>query len=903
MVAGPSPVSSTYAESARKRSPASGKNDGGNGEEDMAADGRGVVSLTDPRVMPVRVPAQGLRQSGVPRRWQRSGLPGLLAIVKALESNATYWDWVGAQRPAVDALYAALFLIGYYVIFVHRTPDASLFSCSPLAGGGGLHWGFPGGAWALCAIRRTLVCLHAVPLATYLYKGGQDRDSSGFKFYIRNVREAAFVSIRLLAAATALLGGGVGSCAGLEAGECPAFARPPHVSWLFTFLLYTGSYQVSRQWQFGLQLFSTACLWLIPIYDWSWGDRVLVVFCALLAPCLCAVGLEAWVVMEHSDRVGPVKSPPLSVDPQGEGTSSDTTPVAPVPSGVDEDGGRMWEEKQAREKQGQAIVRKRQVVAQEKKAAVRDKITFNVQPLLAERQQSSPGEPSDFIHYRPLVHSQTKVIKLKNEGDVSDEKLQELARKFSERLAATYRSGRCVAAKAVVARGCLLFIAEVMEPQEGCSDGKADSNDSKRLLECLPEELQKNPMEVIMGDFKATYENAALKNFDYHNRSGVTLEVPEVMLLRPACMWEAEGSVGELTVFLSEAKGVWESLKLVMVYNNCIREELDCRVGSIQDNLRLRFTKEEGADVGYLHTIGVEPKHGTFVGGLAPFLSLPDPAATELNEAFQRTIQALWCSHNSKSMGSKSMGSSDGLPQDPSALSVESEAWANHFKPFALDMHFLLEPDADELWELMQYEGPQRTDYMRVFLHVAHFLEQCNARETEEYLLAKFEQANIVLTNQHTEVSPGSLFPDKPHYPLQPGLWFTDPNIESQYRYHFSQRAVLMDLAGMVMGLCLLPMVSLLGETGRCLYMCPLVMHLRLSLVCWVASQSTYISNREPIIIMSWAVRTVAWLGWATRRKEMAEAAMHPWTTLFFLLWTVLVKTIVLKVGVIYPVL
>lgn len=105
-----------------------------------------------------------------------------------------------------------------------------------------------------------------------------------------------------------------------------------------------------------------------------------------------------------------------------------------------------------------------------------------------------------------------------------------------------------------------------------------------------------------------------------------------------------------------------------------------------------------------------------------------------------------------------------------------------------------------------------------------------------------------------------------------------------------------MDLAGMTMGLCLLPVISVVGEQGKCLYLCPLVMHLRLSLVCWVMSRGTYISNREPIVMLSWGVRTVAWLGYSLNQKSFLGGPFMSWPALSFLVWTIFVKPQVLKV-------
>eukprot|EP00803_Ostreobium_quekettii_P007631 evm.model.scf_75.13 EVM.evm.TU.scf_75.13 scf_75:87091-91768(+) len=787
------------------------------------------------------------------RRMVRAGPP-----LEYLDGADAYWVWVQHHRPPVDALYAFLFLVGYYAIFIHRPPDLALYGCQPrrLALGEPASTAVPAPRF-LWFLRALLVALHGVPLGAYLAKRVLE-NPRWHRAYVRRFRENVFVAIRVLPIMTAFLSGNVGKCQeGSEAG-CPC--PPPHLSWMCTFVLYTCSYQVAKRWQVGLQFVSAVCLSMMPSYRWDMVERTKLFVCVWAVPSICACFLEKWVIKEHQERARRRKLDPAYRDQPGASES----PRA----------------------------RARTVKAGPSKEGADDPLKVDISGVLGSVLRTE--RTGTFLNYTPMVTVQTKMIKVRNEGEVTDEQMVRMARTFSNNHASRLRRGRCTVVKAVAMRGCLLFVAEVLEPLDGqCAEVccHANKQDSKDLLKCLPKELHHEPMDVVMGDMRATYADGKLVTFDAQNRTGQDLEVPEVLLLKPPCVREGTESDKGLEVFMSEVKGDWDSLKLVMVYKDSVKKQVDVPRGN---KTRLEFASEEGVGAGYLHTIGVEGDLGTFIGGLAPFLILPETAAAELNLAFHNTVKCLWDRTSAfKSVGHSQFSAPDCIPEE-----VESKAWSQFFKPFALDMHFLLTPDAEELFEIMQKEGPERDNYLEVFLHVASFLEGSSAVGTEQYLLKRFKDAGVELTNQGTQVSTGNIFPKVPEsYSFTLIRGFIDPNVESKYRYQFSRRLVLMDLAGMVMGLCLLPVVSIIGEAGKCSYMCPLVMHLRLSLICWVVSQSTYITNREPIVTLSWLVRTVAWLGWVIKAKDVVGAPLHPWTTFVFLVWTVLVKTVVLKVG------
>ncbi|CAD7700071.1 unnamed protein product, partial [Ostreobium quekettii] len=281
---------------------------------------------------------------------------------------------------------------------------------------------------------------------------------------------------------------------------------------------------------------------------------------------------------------------------------------------------------------------------------------------------------------------------------------------------------------------------------------------SKHLLECLPEELHHEPMDVIVEDMKATYMDGKLMHFGAQNHTGKDLEVQEVLLLRPPCVREGK-EPEKVEVLLSEPKGNWESLKLAMVYKDGVGKQVD--VSQINKS-RLKFASEGGVGTGYLHTIGMESALGTFASGFAPFLILPETAAAEVNSLFKRTVECLW----NKTLADKSADDFEGSTPELIFEAVESAAWIQFFKPFALDMHFLLAPDASELLNIMQTEGSKRDTYLEVLLHVASFLEVCSALETEQYLLSRLKDAGIELTNQGSETSAGNIFPWPPEpYP------------------------------------------------------------------------------------------------------------------------------------------
>ena len=187
------------------------------------------------------------------------------------------------------------------------------------------------------------------------------------------------------------------------------------------------------------------------------------------------------------------------------------------------------------------------------------------------------------------------VPQVKNDGPVTDEDLSRMAKSFAKRLTIrtqTALSSPCSVVKAVAVRGCLLFIAEVMVPkseepdsQAGTSYKKRNEGESEDLLHCLPDDLQKCPMEIMLDDVKATCVNGKVTDFTDHNCSYMDLEIPDVVLVRPPCVVEDSGSKDALEVYMSEVKGNWNSLKLVVVVRDSVAHEVDLSLPS-EDSLK-----------------------------------------------------------------------------------------------------------------------------------------------------------------------------------------------------------------------------------------------------------------------------------------------------------------------------
>ncbi|CAD7702409.1 unnamed protein product [Ostreobium quekettii] len=212
----------------------------------------------------------------------------------------------------VEALYAGLYLSGYYLVFVHRELGAAsdLHPGGGAEAGGGMFLG--GGSPGLRAMRLAIVALHAVPVAAALCA---DARSCAFRrAYISRVRGPVFVLIRLLPVWMALHDGPPASCAEGASEEC----FPPVMSWMWTFLLWIGAYQVAKGWQIALQIASTFCLWTMTNYSWNAILRVKLLLCGVAMPIFCAWLVDALAMREFEElnqrvrRHVPARTNPVS---------------------------------------------------------------------------------------------------------------------------------------------------------------------------------------------------------------------------------------------------------------------------------------------------------------------------------------------------------------------------------------------------------------------------------------------------------------------------------------------------------------------------------------------------------------------------------------------------------------
>lgn len=328
---------------------------------------------------------------------------------------------------------------------------------------------------------------------------------------------------------------------------------------------------------------------------------------------------------------------------------------------------------------------------------------------------------------------------------------------------------------------------------------------------------------------------------------------------------------------------------------------------------------------GQIHAIGVIDKDDgekskTFVSTMAPFLMLPKGEAQELNGLFTQTV----------------------LKSGPNSDTHRKMVWQEHFKPFCLDMHFLLGMSLPELQELMAKESELRSEYLGILCNVIKFLHGCDATQTVEYLLRILAHVGVVLNVDGKAVTDDlGLLGDQvesiqaPFEPAPAGpsfdgiptgsdagkgkfkgttpnsternvpttaefdLWngFKDPTLEIQYRADLKRSTVMVDFMGTMVGLCLVPLLWQLARQGHALYLCPVITQF---IVCnmWLAyCQKTYVHNRQSVMYLHCLVRLVAFLGQARRQGWPLLGQSNSWICrIAMMTWVAIVKPKVMKV-------
>lgn len=329
---------------------------------------------------------------------------------------------------------------------------------------------------------------------------------------------------------------------------------------------------------------------------------------------------------------------------------------------------------------------------------------------------------------------------------------------------------------------------------------------------------------------------------------------------------------------------------------------------------------------GQIHAIGVinqdeEEKSKTFVSAMAPFLMLPKGEAQELNGLFTQTV----------------------LKCGPNSDTHRKMVWQEHFKPFCLDMHFLLGVSLVDLQELMGRDSDIRSEYLSILCNVIKFLHSCDATQTVEYLLKLLAHAGVVLlvdgkpltdnlgllgSQVETIQVPFEPAPAGPSFDGIPtasdsgkgktkgsasnlperntpitaefDLWngFKDPMLEIQYRADLKRNTVMVDFMGTMVGLCLVPLLWQLARQGHALYLCPVITQF---IVCnmWLAyCQKTYVHNRQSVMYLHCLVRLVAFLGQARRQGWPLLGQSNSWICrIAMMTWVAVVKPKVMKVS------
>lgn len=127
-------------------------------------------------------------------------------------------------------------------------------------------------------------------------------------------------------------------------------------------------------------------------------------------------------------------------------------------------------------------------------------------------------------------------------------------------------AGKLTVVKGVGVRGCILLMAGVLQSPD---DHPQDFHDeAAELIDCLSDELKNETMDVTIGEWTGRFVDGVVESVE--NRKG-HVEVPEVVLVSEPCC--VQGVRSKMDIYFSEGSGNWDSLNVVTVVENVIKQK------------------------------------------------------------------------------------------------------------------------------------------------------------------------------------------------------------------------------------------------------------------------------------------------------------------------------------------
>ncbi|GMH39315.1 hypothetical protein BSKO_07213 [Bryopsis sp. KO-2023] len=531
--------------------------------------------------------------------------------------------------------------------------------------------------------------------------------------------------------------------------------------------------------------------------------------------------------------------------------------------------------------------------------------TMDLAELFKQKSASNTSQPS-LIEYKPVVAVRTRTIKVFNK-DATEAQIQRYAEAFASSMASTRKeNGKLTVVKGIGVRGCILLMAGVMDKdvkgvQSGLTDREMFDEAAQELISCLPADLRGLDMDVTVDGVTGRFVEGQLGPVSIVDHGA---DLPEVVLVSEPCA--VMNMETNLDICLSESNADWKSVEAVLVLGDEVlqKKELD------SNSVSFRVHGSEERKSGYIRTVGVtksndSEKGTTIVSSIAPFLQMPKAEAQELNGLFDNTVL-------------EAVKNIRGSTYEQQRKAV----WKEHFKPFALDMQYIMGLDMSELHLL---GDEMKSECHGVFANVVGFLKECNADQTCKYLERVLNDAMVGPVRgeeksgvrsapsevQHNVAGPSDA--SKPRYNYGEGarsdiessleadvnVWrgFRDPALEAQYKLHISQNLVLADFVGIIMGLCLLPIMWQSIKDGEHLYLCPLMTHFVVCTSWFLLSERTYVHSRQPVVVLLWIVRMAVFVGQVACKGWHTLVVSSVWNMAALSGWFVLVKPRVMKMA------
>lgn len=127
-------------------------------------------------------------------------------------------------------------------------------------------------------------------------------------------------------------------------------------------------------------------------------------------------------------------------------------------------------------------------------------------------------------------------------------------------------AGKLTVVKGVGVRGCILLMAGVLQSPDEIPQDFHD--EAAELVGCLSEDLQNETMDVTIGDWTGRVVDGVVQSVE---KVKDPVEVPEVVLVNEPCC--VQGVCSTLDIYFSEGSGNWDSLNVVTVVEDVVKQK------------------------------------------------------------------------------------------------------------------------------------------------------------------------------------------------------------------------------------------------------------------------------------------------------------------------------------------